>query len=255
MEFTCVARQKCSNLCDKLKNKNMSDTTVKSQSIVNDVYEQMKRNIQDGVWPAGSKLPSESELIATFDVSRVSVRSAVQRLRGLGIVATHQGKGTFVIEDLDEHGFNDNQPIMHLSQAEFEDMRVFRQTVEFRCMDLAVQNATVDDIALIEAALNRMLVNRDDYKRYSQADFDFHYAIVKASHNKIFIHAMDSIRHIYLYYLEELNRVLGITLESVNAHINVYMAIKNHDAAAAAKTLNEAMASNVDAVKDARHTE
>ncbi|SDI42351.1 DNA-binding transcriptional regulator, FadR family [Pseudomonas flavescens] len=228
---------------------------MKPQNTVNNVYQQMKRNIQDGRWAPGSKLPSESELIASFQVSRVSVRSAVQRLRGLGIVMTQQGKGTFVIEDLDQRGFNDNQPIMHLSQAEFEDMRVFRQTVEFRCMDLAVENATVEDIALIEAALNRMLVNRDDYKRYSQADFDFHYAIVKASHNKIFIHAMDSIRHIYLYYLEELNRVLGITLESVNAHINVYMAIKNHDAVAAAETLNQAMASNVAAMSGANPTD
>ncbi|EJM03060.1 transcriptional regulator [Pseudomonas sp. GM102] len=234
----------------------MNSEIVKTQNTVNIVYEQMKRNILEGLWPPGSKLPSESELIATFDVSRVSVRSAVQRLRGLGIVVTHQGKGTFVIKDLEQHGLlNDNQPIMHLSQEEFEDMRVFRQAVEFRCMELAVVNATSDDIALLEAALNRMLVNKDDYKRYSQADFDFHYAIVKASHNKIFIHAMDSIRHIYLYYLEELNRVLGITLESVNAHIKVYMAIKNHDAVAAAETLNEAMANNVDAINEARHIE
>jgi GntR family transcriptional regulator, transcriptional repressor for pyruvate dehydrogenase complex len=231
----------------------MNTEIVKTQNTVNIVYEQMKRNILEGLWPPGSKLPSESELIATFDVSRVSVRSAVQRLRGLGIVVTHQGKGTFVIKDLEQHGLlNDNHPIMHLSQEEFEDMRVFRQAVEFRCMELAVVNATDDDIALLEAALNRMLVNKDDYKRYSQADFDFHYAIVKASHNKIFIHAMDSIRHIYLYYLEELNRVLGMTLESVNAHIQVYMAIKNHDAVAAAATLSEAMASNVDAIKEAR---
>ncbi|MCS3835648.1 DNA-binding FadR family transcriptional regulator [Pseudomonas sp. JAI111] len=231
----------------------MNREGVKTQNTVNLVYEQMKRNILQGLWPPGSKLPSESELIATFNVSRVSVRSAVQRLRGLGIVVTHQGKGTFVINDLEQHSLlNDNHPIMHLSQEEFEDMRVFREAVEFRCMELAVVNATSDDIALLEAALNRMLVNKDDYKRYSQADFDFHYAIVKASHNKIFIHAMDSIRHIYLYYLEELNRVLGVTLESVNAHIKVYMAIKNHDAAAAAETLNEAMANNVDAINEAR---
>jgi DNA-binding FadR family transcriptional regulator len=219
---------------------------------VNAVYEHMKAQIQNGSWPPGSKLPSESELIATFEVSRVTVRSAVQRLRGLGIVVSHQGKGTFVIKDLAAHGLLNDQPILHLSQAEFEDMRVFRQTVEFRCMELAVENATREDIDLLEAALNRMLVNKDDYKRYSQADFDFHYAIVKASHNKIFIHAMDSIRHLYLYYLEELNRVLGITLESVNAHIEVYMAIKNQDAVAAAKTLNDAMASNVDAMNEAR---
>jgi DNA-binding FadR family transcriptional regulator len=221
-----------------------------TENTVDAIYERMKRTIQEGTWPPGSKLPSESELLQAFGVSRVTVRSAVQRLRGLGIVVSHQGKGTFVIEDLARHGLpSDNRPIMHLSRDEFDDMRVFRETVEFRCMALAVTHATEADLVRLEEALNRMLVNKDDYSRYSQADFEFHYAIALASHNKIFIRAMDAIRPLYLYYLEELNRVLGITLESVNAHIQVYLALKHRDAEAAARTLNDAMSSNLHALQ------
>lgn len=232
----------------------MTLESVPKHNIVDVIYEQMKKNIQDGIWEPGCKLPSEPTLTATFQVSRVSVRSAVQKLRDLGVVVTHHGKGTYVTRDVARYGaFSDNQPILHLSQEEFEHMRVFRQTVEFRCMELAVQNATDEDIQELEKALNRMLVNKDDYKKYSQADFDFHLAIVKASHNSIFIHVMESLKGIYVHYLEELNRVLGITLESVEAHIKVFMALKNRDATLATETLNSAMTHNVHAIEDVRH--
>lgn len=233
----------------------MTLKSVQKHNIVDAIYEQMKKNIQDGIWEPGCKLPSEPALTATFKVSRVSVRSAVQKLRDLGVVVTHQGKGTYVTREVARYGaFNDNQPILHLSQEEFDHMRVFRQTVEFRCMELAVQNATDDDIKALENALNRMLVNKDDYKKYSQADYDFHLAIVKASHNSIFIHVMESLRGIYIHYLEELNRVLGITLESVEAHIKVFMALKNRDASLATETLNSAMTRNVHAIEDVRQS-
>lgn len=234
----------------------MTLESVQKHNVVNLIYQQMKQNIQDGVWEPGCKLPSEAELTATFNVSRVSVRSAVQKLRDLGVVITHQGKGTYVTRDVARYGaFSDNQPILHLSQEEFDDMRVFRQTVEFRCMELAVVNANDEDIQRLEQALNRMLVNKDDYKKYSQADYDFHLAIVKASHNKVFIHVMASLKNIYIHYLEELNRVLGITLESVEAHIKVFMALKNRDAATASDTLNRAMAHNVNAIEGVKSGE
>lgn len=232
----------------------MTLESVQKHNIVDAIYEQMKKNIQEGIWEPGCKLPSEPALTATFQVSRVSVRSAVQKLRDLGVVVTHHGKGTYVTRNVARYDtFNDNQPILHLSQEEFDHMRVFRQTVEFCCMELAVKNANDDDLNELEAALNRMLVNKDDYKKYSLADYDFHLAIVKASHNSIFIHVMQSLKGIYIHYLEELNRVLGITLESIEAHIKVYMALKNRDATLATETLNSAMAHNVRAIQDVRH--
>ncbi|WJV54698.1 FadR/GntR family transcriptional regulator [Pectobacteriaceae bacterium CE90] len=228
----------------------MSIQSIQKHNVVDAVYEQIKEKLLDGSWPAGCKLPSESELTTSFNVSRVSIRSAVQRLRDLGIVITQHGKGSFVTEKLNLHTLlNEQQPIMHLSREEFHDMMVFRQTVEFKCMELAVQNATTEDISALEQALNRMLINRDDYKKYSQADFDFHLAIAKASQNKVFYNVMNSIKDSYYYYLEELNRALGISLESVEAHIKVFMAIKNRDSSTAVAVLNEAMSDNVIAIE------
>ena len=122
-------------------------------------------------------------------------------------------------------------------------------------MELAVTHATDDDIRQLEEALNNMLINKGDYKKYSAADYEFHLAIVRASHNSVFYNVMNSIKDIYYYYLEELNRALGITLESVEAHIKVYMSIKNRDATTAVEVLNEAMSENITAIEKIKSTD
>lgn len=227
----------------------MNIESIPKNNIAEAVYKQMLNKILDGSWKENERLPSEFELSTMFDVSRTSTRSAIQKLRDRGIIYTKHGKGSFVSPDIDKEQISNSQkPIMHLSQEEFMDMMIFRQTVEFKCIELAAENANEEDIRNIEDALNRMLVNKNDYKKYSLADLDFHIAIIKASHNKIFIHIINEIKNVYYYYLEELNRVLSITLESIEAHIKIFMAIKEHDVETAKKSLNDAMKNNIVAI-------
>ena len=52
--------------------------------------------IADGALKVGDQLPTEDDLIARFEVSRITVRRAIQNLRGRGLVEIRRGKGTFV---------------------------------------------------------------------------------------------------------------------------------------------------------------
>ena len=52
--------------------------------------------ISDGVLKVGDQLPTEDILIERFEVSRITVRRAIQNLVGRGLVEIHRGKGTFV---------------------------------------------------------------------------------------------------------------------------------------------------------------
>ncbi|MFJ8161185.1 GntR family transcriptional regulator [Streptomyces sp. NPDC096136] len=54
------------------------------------------RQIQEGALPAGSRLPSEAELAATYDAARGTVRRAVRELETAGHVRAQQGAGRFV---------------------------------------------------------------------------------------------------------------------------------------------------------------
>lgn len=57
---------------------------------------QLRRHISAGTLAPGEKLPSESELIEHFGVARMTVRQAIQELRGEGLVIAEHGKGVFV---------------------------------------------------------------------------------------------------------------------------------------------------------------
>ncbi|ACI50511.1 transcriptional regulator, histidine utilization repressor, GntR family [Gluconacetobacter diazotrophicus PA1 5] len=63
-------------------------------------YGQVKHYVLDrvrsGEWPAGHRLPSESALVATLGVSRMTVHRALRELTAEGVVNRAQGVGTFV---------------------------------------------------------------------------------------------------------------------------------------------------------------
>lgn len=62
------------------------------------IYKYLKDKIQSNEFEPGKKLPSENELKSLFDVSRNTVRRALDMLASEGLVASVHGKGVFVIE-------------------------------------------------------------------------------------------------------------------------------------------------------------
>ena len=62
------------------------------------LYENLKDEINEGRYPAGSRLPTEAELSRTYQVSRVTVRKAMEQLEKEELLVRKVGKGTFVRE-------------------------------------------------------------------------------------------------------------------------------------------------------------
>lgn len=62
------------------------------------ICEELRREISDGVHPAGGKLPAESELAERFGVHRNTVRQAIAALARDGFVVSRRGSGTYVTD-------------------------------------------------------------------------------------------------------------------------------------------------------------
>jgi GntR family transcriptional regulator len=56
----------------------------------------LRKRILEGTYCRGQKMPSESELMSTYNVSRTTVRQALGNLRSEGLIFRILGKGTFV---------------------------------------------------------------------------------------------------------------------------------------------------------------
>jgi len=63
------------------------------------IAEELRARVARGEFAAGRLLPSESELSAAYDASRVTVRKALEALREEGLVDSRQGFGWFVAAD------------------------------------------------------------------------------------------------------------------------------------------------------------
>jgi len=58
----------------------------------------IKRRIMSGQYPPNTRIPTESELVETYEVARSTARRAVKALRDEGLVYTVPQRGTYVAE-------------------------------------------------------------------------------------------------------------------------------------------------------------
>lgn len=64
------------------------------------IFESLRNAILSGKYPPLAKIPSETALSNRFGVGRMTIRRVLQDLHGLGLIASRQGKGTFVTRAL-----------------------------------------------------------------------------------------------------------------------------------------------------------
>ena len=94
--------------------------------------EKIKQQITDGKLKAGDKLMTEAEFSQHFEVSRITVRKAIELLADDGFVVRKQGIGTFVAEKK-LHRVVDNQIISFTEMSKMDDTgRLHCQTSESR---------------------------------------------------------------------------------------------------------------------------
>jgi GntR family transcriptional regulator len=71
-------------------------SVIRRQAVVEQILEILSERIKDGSYPPNFKLPSENALCDEFDVSRVTVRRAMDILASRGTIYRLQGVGSFV---------------------------------------------------------------------------------------------------------------------------------------------------------------
>lgn len=211
---------------------------IKQEKISTKIAEQIKSLINSGDLKPGDALPPERELVKSFNVSRASLREALNTLAGMGFLEMSQKHRT-IVKSLASGGITD--PLHRLLK---EDMQTVFELIEVRkAMEswsayYAAQRATADDIARLEKSLDSMRIKIEQGISVVEDDADFHVAISEATQNKIQTHLMFSIYGI-------LKQSLGKYYESIKMqevykqHHKVVEAIKKRDSALASRRMHE----------------
>jgi DNA-binding FadR family transcriptional regulator len=160
------------------------------------VIRQLTRLIDEGVLGPGDQLPSERELSEELQVSRGTVREAVQFLQTLGLLEIRHGSGTFVRLATDPRALRDEWREWTIRHAErIHDLLEIRKGLEPFAAELAAKRAGGEDVAAMEEALEQMqpAVDSPDVTALVQADLAFHHALCAAAGNAALTEFADTL--------------------------------------------------------------
>lgn len=206
---------------------------IKTQKIYEQIVEQIGILVAEGHLKPGDRLPSERELVERFEVSRASIREAISALEMMGLIEVRSGEGTYIRQ------VNIDSVVAPLAWMLFiekdTDLELYeaRKILEVQAAGLAAERAEEDEISEMFEALEVMRVDLQIQRLGEDADHHFHYAIARATHNKILFRLMntisDTMRKTLKTSRSKLYEDRNTPEKLYKEHYLIYEAIKNHD--------------------------
>ncbi|MBU5466094.1 FadR family transcriptional regulator [Virgibacillus sp. MSJ-26] len=160
-------------------------------SLVEQVSSQIEKLIESGQWCVGDRLPPEMELMKEFDVSRNTLREAIQALVHAGLLETKQGSGTIVKSK------SSLEAALHRQVEKSSVMETLevRLALEREAAQLAAERRTEEDLTQLEQAIKacKSAAATSNLEDFLKADIQFHQTLVKSAHNQMLYELYDYI--------------------------------------------------------------
>lgn len=132
-----------------------------------------------GGLPDGQRLPSETDFVDMFKLSRASIREALARLRAEGLVRSRKGSGSFALRE-------GSPQMMRLSAIEnmrdLVEWHEVRLALESEVAALAADRRTDEDLERLRRA-QADLIEQLATSHADSEDVAFHAALAVCAHN------------------------------------------------------------------------
>lgn len=150
------------------------------RSLAEDVADRLRESIVRGEFGPGVRL-SEASLAEAFGVSRGPIREAFIELERAGLLTIERHRGARVTE---------------LTRQDITEIYELRHALERLAMQLAVQYATAEDFASMDAVVESLAeaVAEGDVHRVVQLDIGFHDLVYRAARNARLYAAWSNLR-------------------------------------------------------------
>ena len=218
-----------------------------TQSVSNQIAEQIQQSITDGTLKADDKLPTEEELARQFNVSRPTIREALKRLAAKSLIRSRRGPsgGTFVTapstEEVSEFLISSVALMVSLGVFNLSEIAESRHELELVCVRLAVERRTEVELEAMEKEIKLQKNDALTDEEFCSSDVRFHRALVNATHNPVLqfqmytvIEALQPVENMVIFRFRKRNKI-------IRQHEKIFRAIHAQDLAAAESAINEQM--------------
>lgn len=168
--------------------------SIRPAKLADAVAEHIQQLILEGALQPGERLLSERDLSAKLDVSRPSLRDALDKLVSLGLLTT-DAQGVCYVSESIGRTLRDPLALLFEEPEARIDCMEFRSVVEAAAAGYAATRASEVDRKAIQEQFARMSAAHEagDADEIAKSDADFHFAVYAASHNTMLLHVMRSL--------------------------------------------------------------
>jgi DNA-binding FadR family transcriptional regulator len=208
------------------------------------VADDLLRLVLDGTYPAGSTLPSEAELAARFQVSRLTVREAIRSLTSTRVIHTQQGRSS-VINPPDQWSPLEPRLLRARGQASGEPLQLprrlmeARRTVEVGIAELAASRRTDEHLSRMAEFIDQMREAhlQTDVDRFVECDLAFHAILFEAVDN-VFLDALfEPLASVLRTLRRDTSSVPEIRLHAIDWHARILASVTEADPDAARESM------------------
>lgn len=211
------------------------------------LYEQLVERIESqiisGELGVGDQLPTEKELVSSYQVSRTVVREAMKALKEKGWVDTLVGKGTFVIDNVSRGiDVSFDLALRKAAGGSFGYLIEVREMIEPEIASLAAMRASDEQIAKVRDCVKMMQESLDkaDYETFLKGDLAFHVQIAEATGNPLILMILYPV--VKLMRVQQEYHVHHVTMGGQRSqvyHKLIIAALEKHDPVEARKCMQE----------------
>lgn len=170
-----------------------SSSALRRETLADQVAKLLIQSIFANRLRPGDTLSGELEVAARYGVSRPVAREALRHLAALNMVQLANGKVPVIKPLGGELLAVYYEWALQLQESSFVELHELRLGVEASCAYFAALRRTDEDLDGLRSLLERMRAE-DDRDAFAGLDTDLHVAIARASHNRLLLHTVESIR-------------------------------------------------------------
>lgn len=175
----------------------MNAPSIRPAKLADAIADHIQQMILEGSLRPGERLLSERELSAKLDVSRPSLREALDKLIAAGLLTTNAQGVAHVSDQIGKSLRDPLVQLMDMPEARIDCLEV-RAEMEAAAAAFAAERASDVDRDAIRTCFEAMVSAHEaqDVDEIARSDAEFHFAIYEASHNLMMLHLMRSIENI-----------------------------------------------------------
>jgi GntR family transcriptional repressor for pyruvate dehydrogenase complex len=207
---------------------------VRSQTAFEETVDRLGTAIRLGLLAPGTRLPAERELCARLGIARSTLRQALTALSQSGLLHAIRGRGggTFVADPQPP-----SEPPSAALLANWHEVADNRLAVEVGIAVLAAERASDASLDQLDALVDAMYIQLDDYPAYRQSDVLFHVGLAESTGSQRLVAAMTQTQGEMTSLIQFISHPREVLRSANQQHRKIVEALRARDGTRAARLM------------------